>query len=475
MSDAKDGDVHVDNDKVGKQSNGSSKQDSETSENIDGGSLVGQTAEDHLPVSERRRWGLFGFSFITISLTAGLVYGWPALRRNVLLETDMSERTLGGIFTAGAWSTQGGRFLFGVGRDRFGTRSTTGIALGSVMLGSIGVALCDGNSIVLGISIFAMGLGSGAQLCLQPVAGLFPTRSGTVLASLSGAFQISGLVFLVLTSISDDRRYTFGAFSLLIFVLGIAACFILPRGSSFLPEGKASSNDDDAESLESFAEDGSHPSVPAPFVTALDQMKSLEYVTLIAWFSVCVLPLQFYVGSIGFQLENRGDDDGFYTSLFSIIYAGAAILAPVGGNLSDRFGLGVTQGMATLLTAVSFLLLGFNSISLQVHVVGLVCYSVGRLFIFGMYFSNIGKRFEYANFGTLAGLGLLISAVVSLLQYPLIAVAADSHDQTVDWACAGALVLILPYCAWLSRQERQSRYPTTSFASSVKSLRNSLS
>ena len=46
------------------------------------------------------------------------VYGFPALRRDLLAEKarggrGLDEKQLGGVFTAGAWSVQGGRFLVG--------------------------------------------------------------------------------------------------------------------------------------------------------------------------------------------------------------------------------------------------------------------------------------------------------------------------------------------------------------------------
>jgi LAT3 family solute carrier family 43 protein 3 len=45
-------------------------------------------------------------------------------------------------------------------------------------------------------------LRSGAQLCVQPVTGLFHEAASTAMATLSGAFQFSGLVFLVLSAAS---------------------------------------------------------------------------------------------------------------------------------------------------------------------------------------------------------------------------------------------------------------------------------
>eukprot|EP00751_Fragilariopsis_kerguelensis_P029124 CAMPEP_0170910582 /NCGR_PEP_ID=MMETSP0735-20130129/3207_1 /TAXON_ID=186038 /ORGANISM="Fragilariopsis kerguelensis, Strain L26-C5" /LENGTH=254 /DNA_ID=CAMNT_0011307365 /DNA_START=716 /DNA_END=1477 /DNA_ORIENTATION=+ len=123
--------------------------------------------------------------------------------------------------------------------------------------------------------------------------------------------------------------------------------------------------------------------------TAFEQMKTVEYILLCTWFSISVIPLQYYVGIIGYQLEEMGDDDGFYTDIFAYTYAGAAITSPLAGFAADKFGLGVAQALSTFLVAISFFFLALNTIC-------------------------------YKNYGTLAGLGLLTSAICSIFQYILI-------------------------------------------------------
>merc|ERR1712226_1266374 len=91
-----------------------------------------------------------------------------------------------------------------------------------------------------------------------------------------------------------------------------------------------------------------------------------------------------------------------------------------------------------------------DTISLNVHALGMALYGMGRLMTFGMFFTNIGKRFGYKYYGTLAGFGLLISAIFSLCQYPLIAAAAGGDERMVDIASGVVtLALGLPYCIWL--------------------------
>eukprot|EP00979_Chaetoceros_neogracilis_P000049 scaffold17_cov259-Chaetoceros_neogracile.AAC.1 len=177
---------------------------------------------------------LLAFAFVTISLAPGLVYGWPALRRLLVEEgTALIEKEIGAIFTVGSWSAQGGMFLSGIARDsRFcGTRITTAACILAAAMGCTGLAFAGkDNQSALIISFFLVGIGSGAQLCLQPVAGLFDeTVQGTILSSMSGAFQISGLEFLLLAQIPSDREISLGIFALCLFMLAILALKVLPR------------------------------------------------------------------------------------------------------------------------------------------------------------------------------------------------------------------------------------------------------
>ena len=78
--------------------------------------------------------------------------------------------------------------------------------------------------------------------------------------------------------------------------------------------------------------------VPSDEKTLASLLCSLEYLLLVSWFSLLILPCQYYVATIGFQLERKGDDSGTYTALFSILYAGAAVVAPISGKTADVFG-----------------------------------------------------------------------------------------------------------------------------------------
>ncbi|OEU21229.1 MFS general substrate transporter [Fragilariopsis cylindrus CCMP1102] len=411
------------------------------------------TQGDNNNYFERNRsWILLLLSLVIVSLSGGLVYGWPLLRRQLQDDgSTLTEKQFGLIYTIGSWSTQGGRFFIGILRDRYGTKRMTCLSLIFLMIGLIGVGLCNPNQlVVLSISLLLIGLGSGSQLCVQPVAVLFPNNVGIVLSTLSGAFNISGLIFLILAN--NTRKFSFLVFAGSILFLTIVSAIILPKSNSFslqsIPEEADTNNNKDDKKHE---QDDAKHKLP----TAFEQMKTTEYILLLTWFSICIVPLQYYVGIIGYQLEEMGDDTGLYTDIFAYIYAGAAIASPIAGYIADKYGLGVAQGLSTLLVAGSlFFLAASASISLNVQTIGITLYGIGRMFIFGLYFTNCGKRFGYSNFGTLAGLGLLISAICSLLQYVLISWTVSGYGAIVNTVLGAILIAQAPYFGWLYRREK---------------------
>jgi hypothetical protein len=296
------------------------------------------------------------------------------------------------------------------------------------------------------------------QLCVQPVAVLFPERSSTVMSALSGAFQLSGLVFLALTA-GDDRAIGFYAFAACAAALFVACFVMLPKGQDFHETARVDVDEGNADAASPRPSARARTEGLANGTSQREQMRSAEYIGLVAWFTVVVCPLQFYISAIGYQLELKGDAAGEYSSVFSAAYGSVAIFAAYGGRMADRIGCGACQAFATISTAISFALLTLpKSAGLGVHVLGMTLYSLGRLFVFAMYFSNIGRRFGFEHYGTLCGLGLLISAVWSLMQYPLLAWAVDANDAMgANLLACAMLCATIPYTVWLGKREKLER------------------
>ena len=109
--------------------------------------------------------------------------------------------------------------------------------------------------------------------------------------------------------------------------------------------------------------------------------------------------------------------------------------------------------MATSLSAVSFFVLASDRIPLEWQSIGLACNATGRMWVFATFFAHVGRQFGYQHFGTLAGLALLTSAIVSLLQYPLLAAAAHGQAMVVNLIWGSILTAELVYCYVLHNQK----------------------
>ena len=452
--------------------------------------------------AQSRKWMLFSLSLVIVSTLGGLIYAFPTLRSNLLEEeeSELSETQLGLIFTMASWGNLSAGFVIGILRDELGTRRAVMMCMLFAICGTVGAAFCSADSTwQLCISLVLVELGSGAQVCVLPVAELFE-HSGVVLGVLTGVFNVSALIFpLLFNFISKDRRVAFGAYGIFVGILAILSYAMLPQGLSFhmqstykdtpsLSEKSSillSQNDKENDSEEdgnknfecegSVANIGTEDFLPTSEqdtnnddskVSALEQMRSIEYVALLLWFNVSIVSLQYYAGSIGFHLVNKGDDSGKYETFFPILYAASAVFAPLIGLLSEYIGLGFTQATATILIATSFILLVLDDL-VPTQIVGMVCNVFGRLITFAMFYGNIGARFGYDNIGVLLGVGTIIAALVSLIQYPIIDAATSGSAFSVN-VVSGVIVIIgLPYCIWLGIKEASERKGVRSRAINV--------
>jgi LAT3 family solute carrier family 43 protein 3 len=69
-----------------------------------------------------------------------------------------------------------------------------------------------------------------------------------------------------------------------------------------------------------------------------EQFWSREYLLLVLYFSLLMVPLQFYVMTVANQSEKQGND---ISSGFQVVYAFASIAGFFAGKLIDNYGFSV--------------------------------------------------------------------------------------------------------------------------------------
>ncbi len=475
---------------------------------------------------------------LSITSTGGTVYGWPSLRATLrrdgqfaqgcevnvtaianatengasadsaadpAIETLCTEQELrfGVIFTVGNFASQAGRLPLGVFADRFGPRIAAGSAAVAFACGTAIFALTSSLA-ARSFAYFIIGAaGGGVQLATQSVSSLFHELKSTVMAMLSGAFQLATVSYLII-----DALHSIGV-SLAALLLGHAALAIvqalvlfalLPsrpfgtaveRGTVFGPRERrqspaqelgATSRRGDGHNKVQPAEEhkvelpdsGGGASRPgAEFEPAADmvegeprrsetrgttqadvatstfweQLRSKQYVLAVTYFAMLALPCSFTVATIGPQLEralSSSDNAVAATRFFSGAFSFSFLWTPFIGFGSDRLGFRFTFGTisATLLACMGCLLL-MPVAGGAVYPAALL-YAYGRVGLFATYFGVIAHAFGFEHFGKLVGLGTAIAASVSLLQYPMLDATLQNHGgdfTAANCALAGVVTL----------------------------------
>merc|ERR1719461_2189251 len=88
---------------------------------------------------------------------------------------------------------------------------------------------------------------------------------------------------------------------------------------------------------------------------------------------------------------------------------------------------------------------------------GFMLYVLSRVTTYGLFFAYIGINFGFRFFGTLAGLGMLISAFVSIFQYLCINIVTSQlngdYKPMNDFFAIWCLIWGLIYALYLMRLE----------------------
>lgn len=196
--------------------------------------------------------------------------------------------------------------------------------------------------------------------------------------------------------------------------------------------------------------------------TFWQQLRDPRFIFATVFFSVLMLPAQFYIGTLNLQIAPLSDSHAQTDNslnIFNIIYIVVSLMTPAIGWLTDRIGFGGSSTFVALMYIGSFAIITFAP-SLPWFTPSYVIYGFARNGQFSVFCSYIGHAFGSRHMGKLMGIGFLISAMVSLLQAPLLHFVVNQLDGRYKWgntflmATVGAL---LTYCVWLVSAEWRER------------------
>lgn len=190
--------------------------------------------------------------------------------------------------------------------------------------------------------------------------------------------------------------------------------------------------------------------------TFSEQFWSTEALGMGIFYTLNVFIMQFYLGTLRVQLENKGDT-GQMTDFANIIVAFAFFAVPVIGWLLDKKGYGITLGTINGLNLVSSILQAIPN--LQVQVLTLITWMVSRFFMYSSYFAIFGNLFGFKNFGKLVAADNIVNSLFGLLQYPLTNLGLHSGFAVINIVQAVVLLPLFLFAFFMYRWENSDLVP----------------
>ncbi|XP_022540626.2 solute carrier family 43 member 3a [Astyanax mexicanus] len=400
--------------------------------------------------------------------------------------------------------------------DRFGTMATRLLAIFLYTLGTLLVALSSKALSFLffpAISFIAVG-GILFLLTNIQVGNLFGTHRSTIITLYNGAFDSSSAVFLIIKVLREkgiSLRSSFLFLSVCDVIHLLRTLFLMPKSHIPYPVPEnykygvtcGKSNSYNVEEFEATRElkyvadttetaqdresellkcENSAPSVEP---TGKDNsfkscVLSWFFLWHLIWLSVMQLRHYLFIGTLNPMLNRLANQDpdtvSQYTNAFAITQLTGIFCAPWNGLLMDRHkGKALKPGetekeadlrssvLSLFITSLQCLLFSICATVplLPLQYITFILQVLNRSFLYGGNAAFISIAFPAQHFGKLYGLVMSLSAVVSLLQYPCLALVktlgGDPFYVNISLTVLTLLAFIHPlsiflYCRRLANQ-----------------------
>ncbi|XP_039100953.1 solute carrier family 43 member 3 [Hyaena hyaena] len=420
------------------------------------------------------------------------------------------------IFTLASFMNNFMTFPAGYIFDRFKTTVARLIAIFLYTSATLTIAFISADSAFLLFLAMPMLTVGGILFLITnlQVGNLFGKHRSTIITLYNGAFDSSSAVFLIIKLLHEQGVSLKASFIFLSVFSAwhVGRTFLLmPRGHIPYPlpsnysYGLCSGNDTREE--EKTAESGKlelqskeflpakeDPSSPSEALGPGKQPEtrsfwsyalSQRFACHLLWLSVIQLWHYLFIGTLNSLLTSlaKGDRElvSTYTNAFAITQFFGVLCAPWNGLLMDRLkqkyqkeakSTGSSAMTAALRSAVpslaltSLLCLGFALCAsvpiLPLQYVTFILQVISRSFLYGGNAAFLTLAFPSEHFGKLFGLVMALSAIVSLLQFPIFTfikgtLKNDPFYVNVMLVLATLLTFVHPFVVyWECRRERKS-------------------
>ncbi|XP_008834364.1 solute carrier family 43 member 3 isoform X2 [Nannospalax galili] len=387
------------------------------------------------------------------------------------------------IFTLASFMNNFMTFPIGYVFDRFKTTVARLLAICFYTCATLTIAFASADSAMLLFLAMPMLTVGGILFLITnlQIGNLFGKHRSTIITLYNGAFDSSSAVFLIIKLLYEQ------GISLRASFLFLSVCNIWHIGRTLLlmPQGHIPYPLPPNYSYGLCSRFGNRKEKKKTAEPEIKELQSKEFLTSkeesqgpgqqeqeqrsfrscvlsrcfalhLVWLSVMQLWHYLFIGTLNSLLTNLAGGDSMqvstYTNAFAITQFFGVLCAPWNGLLMDRLKqkyqkeaqkTGSSSSAAAVCSVVpslaltSLLCLGFTLCAsvriLQLQYVTFILQVVSRSFLYGCNAAFLTLAFPSAHFGKLFGLVMALSAIVSLLQFPMfILIKGPLHNDPLQ-------------------------------------------
>lgn len=259
------------------------------------------------PKSEVVRILLVCFAMIQITLSAGLIIGWPGIAGSMLVEPlehggagltlDQTTQLYG---LAAAVNYVAPLFL-GLVLDKLGPRACSVLSNAIVAIGlGIFSSASSFSTFALGISCVAFG-GPSVQQCLLHVGNMFAERRYFVMGIVAESITLSFAIFPIMDIIWEQGygfRILFGSLGVMVFLSTIGSLLLWPDAPYEVPDSDGAAKEENNKEEED-------PHKELKEASFFDQLSSGVYLRLCIFFMVTSWWANFYIATVTTEVSHR--------------------------------------------------------------------------------------------------------------------------------------------------------------------------
>ncbi|KAE9281034.1 hypothetical protein PF001_g23958, partial [Phytophthora fragariae] len=334
----------------------------------------------------------------------------------------------------------------GVSLDVMGARLTVCFGLVISVVGNVLLALGqstddNGVSIIAGYSLIGVG-GYGVYISAFQLVLFPPEQQGRIASVMSGLFNLSGYVYLLLQIHGLTRESFFLGYAVLVAVCLVVAFVLFPLNSV--------SSTSETYTLSGFTMKWPTVTKPKSMWPALSSQIGRKDLWFFAVFFGWVSTINAFIGGAipNIIYKNDGDDDSlgdlYVNYLQPLITNGTFIYTPLLGWVIDKFGCRVVLFVTLLSTHVVIVLLLVPSLTAQTFM--LVLFAFEQSAFYTLQFAYILLTFPAEVYGSVQAFLAACSFLMGLLNYaftPWVQNGLDGDYLVVLLIMAAPVLLIM--------------------------------